>query len=67
MGNKSARLSNEQALHTFNCGIGFIAIIPANRKTVFEIQSRKIDEEVIEIGEIIDGNQIEFEGSLNID
>ncbi len=63
---KSARLSCEQALQTFNCGIGFIAIIPANRKTDFEIQSKKINEEVIKIGEIINGNQIEFEGSLNI-
>ncbi len=64
---KSARLSNEQALQTFNCGIGFIAIIPANRRRDFEVQSKKINEEVIKIGEIINGNQIEFEGSLNID
>ena len=64
---KSARLSNEQALQTFNCGIGFIAIIPADRKRDFEVRSKKIHEKVIEIGEIINGNQIEFEGSLNID
>ncbi len=64
---KSARLSNEQALQTFNCGIGFIAIIPANRRRDFEVRSKKINEEVVKIGEIINGNQIEFEGSLNID
>ena len=64
---KSARLSSKQALQTFNCGIGFIAIIPATRRRDFEIQSEKINEEVIKIGEIINGNQIEFEGSLNID
>ncbi len=64
---KSARLSNEQALQTFNCGIGFIAIIPANRRRDFEARSKKINEEVIKIGKIIYGNQIEFEGSLNID
>ena len=64
---KNARLSNGQALQTFNCGIGFIAIIPANRRRDFEVRSKKINEEVIKIGEIINGNQIEFEGSLNID
>ena len=46
---KSARLSNEQALQTFNCGIGFIAIIPANRKKDFEGRSKKINEKVIKI------------------
>ena len=64
---KSARLSNEQALQTFNCGIGFIAIIPKNRRREFEVQSKKINEEVLKIGEIINGKKIEFEGSLNID
>ena len=64
---KSARLSSKQALQTFNCGIGFIAIIPATRRTDFENQSKKINEEVIKIGEIINGNQIECEGGLNID
>ncbi len=64
---KSARLSNEQALQTFNCGIGFIAIIPENRRRDFEVRSKKINEEVLKIGEIINGNKIEFEGSLNID
>ncbi len=64
---KSAQLSNEQALQTFNCGIGFIAIIPANKRRNFEVQSKKINEEVIKIGEIINGNQMMFEGSLNID
>ncbi len=64
---KSARLSGNQALQTFNCGIGFIAIIPKNKSKEFEIQSKKINELVIKIGEITYGNQIEFEGSLNID
>ena len=64
---KSARLSNEQALQTFNCGIGFIAIIPENRRREFEARSKKINEEVFKIGEIINGKQIEFEGILNID
>ena len=40
---KSARLSNEQALQTFNCGIGFVAIIPENRRRDFEVQSTKIN------------------------
>ena len=59
---KSAQLSNEQALQTFNCGIGFIAIIPENRRGDFEVRSKEINEEVLKIGEIINGNQIEFEG-----
>ena len=64
---KRARLSNEHALQTFNCGIGFIAVVPANRRRDFEVQSKKINEPVIENREIINGNQIEFKGSLNID
>ena len=32
-----------------------------------EIQSKKINEHIIKIGEIIQGNQIEFKGNLNID
>ncbi len=60
---KSARLSSKQALQTFNCGIGFIAIVPANKCKNFEIQSKKINEQVIKIGEIVLGNQIEFDGS----
>ena len=64
---KKARLSQHQALQTFNCGIGFIAIVPTNRSNEFEIQSKKINEPIVKIGEIIHGNQLEFKGSLNID
>ena len=64
---KKARLSQHQALQTFNCGIGFIAIVPTNRSDEFEIQSKKINEPIVKIGEIIHGNQLEFKGSLNID
>ena len=67
VGDKKARLSQNQALQTFNCGIGFIAVVPINRRREFEIQSKKINEPVVKIGEIIQGNQLEFEGSLNID
>ncbi len=64
---KSACLSQKQALQTFNCGIGFMAVIPANKKDHFETQTKKINEPTIKIGEIIDGKNIKFEGSLNID
>ena len=64
---KRARLSQNQALQTFNCGIGFIAIVPTNKSREFEIQSKKINEPVVKIGEIIQGNQLEFKGYLNID
>ena len=64
---KSARLSSNQALQTFNCGIGFIAVIPKNRSKDFEVHTKKIKEQVIKIGEIINGSNIEFEGNLNID
>ena len=64
---KSARLSSTEALQTFNCGIGFIAIVPINRRKEFEIQSERINERVIKIGEVINGNQLEFEGGLNIE
>ena len=64
---KKARLSQSQALQTFNCGIGFIAIIPKQKRKDFEVQSEKINEQVIEIGEIINGNRLKLEGSLNID
>ena len=64
---KKARLSQNQALQTFNCGIGFIAVVPVNKSREFEIQSKKINEPVVKIGEIIQGNQLEFKGNLNID
>ena len=64
---KKARLSQNQALQTFNCGIGFIAVVPINKSREFEIQSKKINEPVVKIGEIIQGNQLEFKGNLNID
>jgi phosphoribosylformylglycinamidine cyclo-ligase len=64
---KKARLSQHQALQTFNCGIGFIAIVPTNKSEEFEIHSKKINETIVKIGEIIQGTQLEFKGSLNID
>ena len=64
---KKARLSQHQALQTFNCGIGFMAIVPTNMSEELEIHSKKINEPVVKIGEIIQGTQLEFEGSLNID
>ena len=64
---KKARLSQHQALQTFNCGIGFIAIVPTNKSKEFKIQCKKISEPIVKIGEIIQGNQLEFKGSLNID
>ena len=64
---KSARLTQNEALQTFNCGIGFIAIVPKNKSKDFEIQSKKINEQVVRIGEIIHGNELKYEGSLNID
>ena len=48
-------------------GIGFIAVVPINKSREFEIQSKKINEPVVKIGEIIQGNQLEFKGNLNID
>ena len=38
-----------------------------NKSKDFELQSKKINEQVIKIGEINHGNQVEFEGTLNID
>ena len=63
----NAGLSEVQALQTFNCGIGLIAIIPANKKIAFESYSKQITEPVMKIGEIVKGTKIEFQGSLNID
>ena len=64
---KSARLSQNHALQTFNCGIGFIAVVPINKSQEFEIQSKKINEPVVRIGKIIRGNELEIIGTLNID
>ena len=64
---KQARLSQHQALQTFNCGIGFIAVVPINKSREFEIQSKKINEPVVRIGKIIRGNELEIIGTLNID
>ncbi len=64
---KSARLSQNQALQTFNCGIGFIAIVPINKYEEFEIQSEKINEPVVKIGEVVHGYQLKTKGKLNIE
>ena len=64
---KSAGLSQNHALQTFNCGIGFIAVVPINKSEEFEVQSKKINEPVVKIGEIIRGNELEIIGTLNID
>ena len=64
---KQARLSQHQALQTFNCGIGFIAIASRKKSEELEIQCKKINEPIVKIGEIIQGTQLEFKGSLNID
>ena len=64
---KKARLSQHQALQTFNCGIGFMAIVPKSKSKEFEMQCKKINEPIVKIGEIIQGNQLEFKGKLNID
>ena len=64
---KSAGLSQNHALQTFNCGIGFIAVVPINKSEEFELQSKKINEPVVKIGEIIRGNELEIIGTLNID
>ena len=57
----------EAIVSTAIVGIGFIAVVPVNRSREFEIQSKKINEPVVKIGEIIQGNQLEFKGNLNID
>jgi hypothetical protein len=44
-----------------------MAVIPENKKDHFETQTKKINEPTIKIGEIINGKNIKFEGSLNID
>ena len=64
---KSAGLSQNHALQTFNCGIGFIAVVPIKKSEEFEVQSKKINEPVVKIGEIIRGNELEIIGTLNID
>ena len=64
---KRACLSQNNALQTFNCGIGFIAVVPINKSKEFEAQSKKINEPVVKIGEIIRGNELEIIGTLNID
>ena len=64
---KSACLSQNHALQTFNCGIGFIAVVPINKSEDFEVQSKKINEPVVRIGKIIRGNELEIIGTLNID
>ena len=64
---KSAGLAQNHALQTFNCGIGFIAVVPIKKSEEFEVQSKKINEPVVKIGEIIRGNELEIIGTLNID
>ncbi len=64
---KEANLEDEEALKTFNCGIGFVAIIgKVHQKQFLEI-CKKLNEEVYLIGETLEGTDLSFEGNLLLD
>ena len=61
---KEGNIDEKDALKTFNCGIGFIAIVDKkNQKEFLEI-CKKINEEAYLIGETLEGTDLSFEGKL---
>ena len=61
---KEGNIDEKDALKTFNCGIGFIAIVDKkNQKEFLEI-CKKINEEAYLIGETVEGTDLSFEGKL---
>ncbi|MDC3067788.1 phosphoribosylformylglycinamidine cyclo-ligase, partial [Paracoccaceae bacterium] len=64
---KEANLNKKQALKTFNCGIGFIIVIPQKHEKDFKSYCSEIREPIFKIGRIIKGKNLTFNGKLNLE
>ena len=62
-----ANLEDEEALKTFNCGIGFVVIVGKNHEKQFLEICKKLNEKVYLIGETLEGTDLLFEGNLLLD
>ena len=61
---KQANLEDEEALKTFNCGIGFVVIVGKDHQKQFLKICKKLNEEAYLIGETLEGTDLSFEGNL---
>ncbi len=57
-------IDHEEALRTFNCGIGMIAIVPKNKANEILKILKQSGENGFIVGEIIKGNKIKYVGAL---
>ena len=61
---KTANMSQEELLKTFNCGIGMMLVVSADRATALTELLRAQGETVILLGQIVPGDGVIYKGQL---
>lgn len=60
----TARMSEQELLKTFNCGIGMMAVVAADRAEQLAALLRSQGETVVKMGRIVQGNGVVYKGKL---
>ncbi|MEI2686207.1 MAG: phosphoribosylformylglycinamidine cyclo-ligase [Cypionkella sp.] len=60
----TARMSEQELLKTFNCGIGMMAVVAADRAEELAALLRSQGETVVKMGRIVQGNGVVYKGKL---
>ena len=61
---ETARMEEAELLKTFNCGIGMIVVVAADKAPVLEALLRAEGESVTRIGAVIEGQGVSYAGGL---
>ena len=60
----TARMSEQELLKTFNCGIGMMAVVAADRAEELAALLRSQGETVVKMGRIVEGDGVVYKGKL---
>ena len=60
----TARMSEQELLKTFNCGIGMMAVVAADRAEQLAALLRSQGETVVKMGRIVEGDGVVYKGKL---
>ena len=60
----TARMSEQELLKTFNCGIGMMAVVAADRAEQLAALLRSQGETVVKMGRIVEGDGVIYKGKL---